>query len=116
MKPQAAHCAAALVAAVVLAAGPAQAQEARWRPFVSVTPVYEGDADLDQGGDFNVWRALVSAGVEGEIARGVSGGVTLNYGYSDYSFSNPAGFGGAAPRFRSGSRGRPWCVLRLARL
>lgn len=97
MKPQAAHCAAALVAAVVLAAGPAQAQEARWQPFVSVTPVYEGDADLDQGGDFNVWRALVSAGVEGEIARGVSGGVTLNYGYSDYSFSNPAAFGGAAP-------------------
>ena len=97
MKPEAAHCAAVLVAALVLAAGPAQAQEARWRPFVSVTPVYEGDADLDQGGDFNVWRAIVSGGVARDLGGGNSAGVTLNYGYSDYSFSNPAAFGGVAP-------------------
>ncbi len=41
----------------------------RWRPFVSVTPTYEGDADLDQGGDFNVWRAIVSAGMAGGSRR-----------------------------------------------
>ncbi len=97
MKPEAAHCAAVLVAALVLAAGPAQAQESRWRPFVSVTPVYEGDADLDQGGDFNVWRAMVRAGAVTDLGRGNSAGVTLNYDYSDYSFSNPAAFGGVAP-------------------
>ena len=97
MKPEAAHCAAVLVAALVLAAGPAQAQEARWRPFISVTPTYEGDADLDQGGDFNVWRAILSGGVARDLGGGNSVGLTLNYSYSDYSFSNPVAFGGVAP-------------------
>ena len=32
-----------------------------------------------------------------DLGRGNSAGVTLNYDYSDYSFSNPAAFGGVAP-------------------
>jgi hypothetical protein len=87
----------AILAAFLLAAGPAQAQATRWQPFVSVTPVYEGKGDLDNGGDFSVWRALVRGGVTGDLGGGNSAGVTLNYDYSDYSFSNPVAFGGVAP-------------------
>jgi hypothetical protein len=86
-----------VLGALASAVGPAQAQETRWRPFVSVTPVYEGKGDLDQGGDFSVWRAIVRGGVVGDLGGGNSAGVTLNYDYSDYSFSNPAAFGGVAP-------------------
>jgi hypothetical protein len=98
MKRDATNLAAAMVLAALLPAiGAAQAQETRWRPFVSVTPVYEGKGDLDQGGDFSVWRALVRGGVAGDLGGGNSAGVTLNYDYSDYSFSNPVAFGGVAP-------------------
>jgi hypothetical protein len=89
--------AAILLAVIAFGIGSAPAQETRWRPFLSVTPVYEGDADLDQGGDFSVWRALVRGGVVGELGGGNTAGVTLNYDYNDYSFSNPVAFGGVAP-------------------
>ena len=88
---------AAILAAFLSAVGPAQAQDTRWQPFVSITPVYEGKGDLDNGGDFSAWRALVRGGVTGELSPGVGAGVTLNYDYSDYSFSNPVAFGGVAP-------------------
>jgi hypothetical protein len=98
MKLDAMKLAAVMVLAALLApVGPAQAQETGWRPFISVTPTYEGDADLDQGGDFNVWRAILSGGVARDIGGGNSVGLTLNYSYSDYSFSNPVAFGGVAP-------------------
>ena len=88
---------AAILAAFLSAVGPAQAQDTRWQPFVSITPVYEGKGDLDNGGDFSAWHALVRGGVTGELSPGVGAGVTLNYDYSDYSFSNPVAFGGVAP-------------------
>lgn len=90
---------AAFVAAAALlpAAGTVVAQESQWRPFVSITPTYESKGDLDQGGDFSVSRALVRAGVSGQVSPGVGAGVTLNYDYNDYSFSNPVAFGGVAP-------------------
>jgi hypothetical protein len=88
---------ATLVAVIALGAGAAQAQETAWRTFVSITPAYEGKGDLDQGGDFSVSRALVRGGVTGPVAPGVRAGVTLSYDYNDFSFSNPAAFGGAAP-------------------
>ena len=98
MKLDAMNLAAVTVLAALLAAvGPARAGETGWRPFISVTPTYEGDADLDQGGDFSVWRAIVSGGVARDLGGGNSVGVTLNYSYSDYSFSNPTAFGGVAP-------------------
>ncbi|MGF1615509.1 MAG: hypothetical protein ACFCVA_16820 [Gammaproteobacteria bacterium] len=99
MKPTAIRRLTQLFAALVLAvgAGAAQAQEPGWRPFVSITPAYEGKGDLDQGGDFSVSRTVVRAGTTGQVAPGVGAGVTLNYDYNDYSFSNPAAFGGAAP-------------------
>ncbi len=35
-------------------AGAAHAQEMDWRPFLSVTPVYQGQGDLDGGGHYSV--------------------------------------------------------------
>ncbi|MGE5791678.1 MAG: hypothetical protein ACM36B_03230 [Bacteroidota bacterium] len=95
MKLAATRLTGAVLALFVL--GTAQSQEARWQPFVSVAPVYEGKGDLDQGGDFSVWRAILRAGATGGIGGGHTAGVTLNYDYNDYSFSNPAAFGGVAP-------------------
>ena len=85
------------LAAALLAAGSVHAQESRWRPFASITPVYQGKGDLDQGGDYSVWRAAARAGVTGQLSPGVGGGVTLRYEYANYSFSSPAAFGGVAP-------------------
>jgi hypothetical protein len=36
-------------------------------------------------------------GVSGDLGRGNRAGVTLNYDYTDYSFSNPVRFGNVAP-------------------
>jgi hypothetical protein len=101
MKPQTARRSATLLAVLALAAGTAcaqaQSQPQRWQPFASITGVYEGKGDLDSGGDFSAWHAMARAGVTGELSPGVGAGVTLNYDYSDYSFSNPVAFGGVAP-------------------
>jgi hypothetical protein len=98
MRLEATNLAPAMVLAALLAtAGQARAQETGWQPFISVTPTYEGKGDLDQGGDFSVWGAIVSGGVARDLGGGNSVGVTLNYSYSDYSFSNPVAFGGVAP-------------------
>ena len=85
-------CAMLLAAAL---AGAASAAE--WQPFVSVTPLYQGKGDLDGGGDFSMWGAIVRAGATTDLGGGNRAGVTLSYDYMDYSFSNPVGFGGVAP-------------------
>jgi hypothetical protein len=98
MKPDAANLTAAIVVAALLAAaGPALAQELRWHPFINFTPVYEVKGDLDQGGDFSVWRLNLNAGAVRNLGGGNSAGVALSYDYADYSFSSPAAFGGVAP-------------------
>jgi hypothetical protein len=98
MKPSATQLAAATVLSVaVAAAGPAAAQATGWQPFASVTPVYEGKGDLDQGGDFSAWGVLLRGGASRDLGGGSSVGVTLSYDYLDYSFSNPAAFGDVAP-------------------
>jgi hypothetical protein len=69
-----------------------------WRPFLSITPVYQGDADLDSGGDFQRYGVGVRAGMAGPIGSGGNrAGVTLNYDYQSYSFTDPVAFGGVAP-------------------
>ncbi len=92
-------CAVAAVAVSVGSSGPglAAAQESGWRPFITVSPVYQGDADLASGGDFGVGGILLRGGVSGSINRDLRAGVTLSYDYLDYSFSNPTRFGGVAP-------------------
>lgn len=78
----------------------AHAQSSRssaWQPFVSITGVWDGDADLDSGGDFDVTRVLLRAGIAGDLGGGNRAGLTLNYDHNDFSFANPAAFGGVAP-------------------
>ena len=89
--------ATAAFVALLPAAGEGYAQESPWRPFVSITGAYEGKGDLDQGGDFSAWSTFLRAGVARDLGGGSGVGVTLNYDYTDYSFSNPVAFGGVAP-------------------
>ncbi len=84
------------LATALMAAPAAQAQQ-DWHPFASITPVYVGGADIDGGGDYSVASAIVRAGVQRSFGGANLAGVTFNYDYSDYSFSSPAAFGGAAP-------------------
>lgn len=88
---------AAMLAATFATAGAAHAQESGWRPFVSVTPVYQGEGDLDGGGDYSTQSLFLRAGVSGSLGQGNRASVTLNYDYIDSAFSNPVGFGGVAP-------------------
>jgi hypothetical protein len=88
---------AALLAALALTLGAAHAQDAQWQPFVSITGAYEGKGDIDGGGDFSVWNAFLRAGATRGLGGGNGVGVTFSYDYNDYSFSNPAAFGGVAP-------------------
>ena len=97
MKDRASLLTPICLAALVAAAPPAAAQESHWQPFVAVSPVYEGKGDLDGGGDFSSRGAIVRVGTVGQFSPGVSGGVTFNYDYFDYSFSSPTAFGGTAP-------------------
>ena len=86
-----------LLTLALATAGAAQAQGTDWRPFISVTPVYQGEGDLDGGGHYTAQNAIVRLGVLGDLGRGNRAGVTLNYDYTDYSFSNPVRFGNVAP-------------------
>lgn len=91
--------AVSLATAIVgLVAASAQAQETGWRPFFSVTPFYQGEGDLDSGGNFTISGAIVRAGAAGPLGSGGNrAGVTFNYDYLDFSFTDPVGFGGVAP-------------------
>lgn len=79
------------------AMSPVAAQDGGWQPYVSLTPLYSGKADLDGGGNYSAWGALVRAGVDGGFGAGNRVGVAFTYDYLDYSFDNPAAFGGVAP-------------------
>lgn len=65
--------------------------------FVSLTPVYQGNADLDRSGDFSVGGAILRGGVSKDLGGGKRAGITLTYDYLDYSFSNSGAFGRVAP-------------------
>jgi hypothetical protein len=62
-------------------------------PFVSVTPVYQGNTDLDRGGDFSVGGVILRGGVSYDFGGGNRAGITLNYDYLDFSFSTPSSLG-----------------------
>ncbi len=85
--------AATILAATLMLASGACAQG--WSPFFSVTPLWQGNTDIDDGGDFEVRGVLSSAGVRGGFGAGHSAGLTLHYNYFDYDFSDRTVFGGA---------------------
>src|SRR5215510_4624723 len=91
------RAAATALAALFTATGTAHAQDAGWNPFVAITPIYQGNANLDRGGDFSFGGVVVRAGVSRDLGGGNRAGVTFNYDYLDYSFSNPVAFAGVAP-------------------
>ena len=68
-----------------------------WQSFISVTPVYQGNASLDRGGEFSVGGAIVRGGGSTDLGGGKRAGVTLNYDYLDYAFKNLGASGHAAP-------------------
>jgi hypothetical protein len=91
---------------VLLMVGCASAASARdfdedtapdWRPFASVTPLVQGSADLEAGGDFRASGVIVRGGVSGPAGDGRRAGLVLSYDRTDYRFSTPAAFGGTAP-------------------
>lgn len=67
------------------------------RSFVTITPVYQGNADLDRGGDFSMRGVNVRGGAAYNLGGANSVGLTLNYDYLDYSFSTPSSLGVRAP-------------------
>lgn len=83
-----------LLASLLAAMGSVHAAEtSNWQGFVSLTPVYQGNADLDRGGDFSVGGAILRGGVSKDLGGGNRAGVTLSYDYLNYSFSNSSTFG-----------------------
>ena len=65
--------------------------------ILSLTPVYQGNANLDRGGDFSVGGAILRGGFSKDLGGGNRAGVTLAYDNLNYSFSNPEAFGRVAP-------------------
>ena len=87
-----------LLASLLAVTGSVLAGEtSNWQGFVSLTPVYQGNADLDRGGDFSVGGAILRGGVSKDLGGGNRAGVNLTYDYLDYSFSNSGAFGRAEP-------------------
>jgi hypothetical protein len=65
--------------------------------FASATPVYQGGADLDRGGDFSMSGLILRGGTAYDFGGGKRARVTLSYDYLNYSFSNASAFGWVAP-------------------
>lgn len=85
-----------VLGALLAVAGPAHGAETNnWHPFVSVTPLYQGNGDLDSGGNFNMSGAIVRGGASYDFGAGTQAGVTLSYDHLDYSFSKASAFGQA---------------------
>jgi hypothetical protein len=71
--------------------------EPGWKPSATITPWFQGSADLSGGGGFEASGGMFRAGVDGPVGGGHRAGLTLTYEYTDYSFSSPAAFGHVAP-------------------
>ena len=71
--------------------------ESAWRVTASVTPVYQGSADIDGGGSYRTQGVLVRLGASGPVLGRLRGGVVFSYDYRDSHFEPPTAFGSAAP-------------------
>lgn len=87
----------ALGALLAVASAADGAENSAWQSFASVTPIYQGNGNLDNGGHFSMSGAIVRGGTSYDLGGGSRAGVTLNYDYYDFSFSNAAAFGATAP-------------------
>ncbi len=80
------------VAVIVAIAQPAAAfaeghQRTGWGTQVEGLAVFQGEADLDDGGDFTANRAFLRGSASYAMPNGGSAGVSLSYGTLDYDFS-----------------------------
>lgn len=64
---------------------------------LSVSPVHQGKADLQGGGDMSSTGLLLRAGISTALHGGHRSGLALNYDITDYSFGSATAFGGRAP-------------------
>lgn len=90
------HRSAALGLALCFAAS-AHAQAQGWNYSLSLSPVHQGKADLEGGGDLSSTSLLMRAGASTALRGGHRAGVNLSYDYSDYAFGAATAFGGRAP-------------------
>lgn len=91
---------AAVTGLLALIAPPvaAQAPGTGLQSFFSITPVYQGKAKLDGGGEYGAFSTILRAGLSTGFGNGHRAGLTFNYDYSDKSFDEPTPFlGGRAP-------------------
>lgn len=91
---------AAAAASLALLASGALAQPGApggWSRFASVTAIHQFGGDIDGGGSYGTSGAIVRIGTAGSVGAATFAGVTLNYDYLDYRFSDPVAFGGTAP-------------------
>jgi hypothetical protein len=82
---------------VALAAGGTAQAQGTWHPSASITPLYVGNAGIDGGGEYRMFGTIVRAGVQTGFGGTNMAGLSFNYDYFDYSFSDPVAFGGRAP-------------------
>jgi hypothetical protein len=89
--------AAATFALLTVGAGAAPAQERSYDSFFSVTPIYQGDADLDRGGEARMTGVATRLGTLTDFGGGTRAGVTLTYDYYDFRSTEPIAFGSVPP-------------------
>lgn len=68
-----------------------------WSPSATLTPWFQGSADVDGGGGFSATGAILRAGVDGPIGGGHRAGLTFTYGHTEYDFSSATSFGQGEP-------------------
>jgi hypothetical protein len=89
--------AAATFALLTVGAGAAPAQERSYDSFLSVTPIYQGNADLDRGGEARMTGVATRLGTLTDFGGGTRAGVTLTYDYYDFRSTEPIAFGSVPP-------------------
>ena len=88
-------CAATVGAMLLLLAPGASGAAEAWQSFFSVTPIWQGNANIDNGGDFDATGVGIRAGTSSGFGAGHRAGVTFHYDYLDYDFSSRTAFGDA---------------------
>ncbi len=64
-------------------------QPTGWGTSIDGLAIYQGSADLDQGGDFSASRAFLRAGAINRFGDGSFAGLLLSYGQFNYDFGRP---------------------------
>jgi hypothetical protein len=88
---------APLVLALLIPLGGASAQPPSSGTRFAITPIHRMDSGLDSGGEAGYSGLLLSLGRSWSLDASSSLGLGLNFGYQDWRFDNPVGFGGVAP-------------------